>query len=184
MRSRVEFGFAMIRPDSLELGLDEPIIERLEESGISVAKRSIHVMDEADVDSLYPYLHDRSFYPSMKAGMVGRRVMSLIMVGGPGIAERLKTAKGRVSEPSGSIRADYSGGHLLTGALYERFLRGILSEADKKTPEWRDVMRNDRVHSDESPEETANSIRVMFPGYDILEVAERFPELASFLAEN
>jgi nucleoside diphosphate kinase len=176
-----DFGYAMIRPDAIEMGLDEPIIARLEAIGLLVVKRSLTVITNEQVDGLYPKLHNRSYYTSMKEGMVGRKVMSLIISGEQNVAQRLLIAKGSALTSIGSIRSDFSGGHLLADDLRQRFLAGELTATDLQAEALTTVMREDRLHTDETPLEAANSMHVMFTTDELSEAATRFPALASFL---
>lgn len=175
-----EFGYAMIRPDGLAMGLDEPIIDRLEQAGLSIIARSISEISPEQIDALYPDLHDKPYYSAMKAGMVGQRVMSLI-VSGSDVTNRMRELKGSAKNTSGSIRGDFSGGHLLSPDLHARFLAGTLNDEDRSTPEWKAVMRDDRLHTDVTEAEAANSIAVMFAPEQLQEAASRFPGLLKFI---
>jgi nucleoside diphosphate kinase len=179
--SRVDFGYAMVKPDGLEIGLDEPIIERIENAGLTVIKRSLACITGNQIDGLYPTLHDRPFYESMKQAMVGRRVLSLIIAGDAGVGRQLLAIKGSSAHASGTLRADFSAGHLLDGEIRHRYLTGTLIPEDELSDEWKVVLRDDRVHSDETPEEAANSIRTMFTQHDLSEVSNRHSQFLDFL---
>ncbi|MEI6755840.1 MAG: nucleoside-diphosphate kinase [bacterium] len=172
-----DVGYAMVRPDGLELGIAEDIIERIHDNGMQVLKRRISCISGDQVDALYPGLHERDFFNDMKASLVGKNVMSLIIGGEFNVGVQLLSVKGSALNTSGSIRADYSKGHLLEGELHLAFRNGLLSEEQLKTPECHSLLRDDRMHSDETTQEALNSIKTMFPVQDRSEVVRRFPNL-------
>jgi len=179
-----DIGYAMVRPDGLQLGLDEEIIRRISDSGLVILKRKISVITPEQVDGLYPELHERSYYPPMKQALIGRKVMSLAIGGGASVGSTLLKIKGSAMHTSGSIRGDYSLGHLLSGDLHKNYIMGCLSEEQLHSPEWEPVMREDRMHSDETTAEAVNSINVMFEDYERAELLSRFPNLRNILLNS
>lgn len=179
-----ELGYVMVRPDGLQIGADEEIIRRITDSRLEVLKRKLSIINPKQVDDLYPRLLEEPYYPSMKQSLAGKKVMSLVVGGSTNVGDTLLELKGSALHTSGSIRGDFSRGHLLSGDMYKNYLMGCLSEEQLQSPEWGDVMREDRMHSDETTDEAVNSIKVMFQDHELRELVSRFPSLHTLLLDS
>lgn len=158
-----DFGFAMVKPDGVELGISDDVTSRIESAGLCIDRRKLSVIEPAQVDAIYPDLVTRPFYPAMKESIVGRRALSLIVVGEHSVSETLMAIKGSIFDVSGTVRGDYSLAHSLPDEYRELYMAGLLTEAMLLDAGFGHVIRDDRMHCDENTVEATQSIKAIFP---------------------
>ena len=168
-------GFAMVRPDAMDCHLDSEIIHRIEQSGLHILKRKISTLSEEHVDGIYRNLLNRPYYQPLRSSLVGRVAMSLIVGGSDNVSAQLTAMKGSAEDTCGTIRGDLSAGHLLNGDLYTDYINEQLSPAQLDSPEWSKVLRDDRIHTDETSEEAMNSIHTIFSRYELADLGNFIP---------
>ncbi len=177
-----DFGFAMVRPDALDMHLEEAIIDRIEANAeLKVIKRKILKLDGNHVDNIYSDLVDRSFYPGFRESLVGKHVMSLLIGGNQDVSDELMNIKGTVWGPPGSVRSDFSLAHLLTGDELAMFHAGKLGENHLAPDVATDIMRYDRMHCEEDAHGTRKAVRTVFTEAEIEETSTLYSELPQFL---
>ena len=157
-----QVGFAMVKPDGVELGISDDVRDRIVRAGLHIEKQKFSTLSPYHIDTIYADLTHRSFYPAMKDSMVGRQALSLLVLGKCDVCDQLMQIKGSVLDVSGSVRGDYSLAHSLPPELKQLYLNGKLTEDILLAEGFANVMRDDRMHCDESIREARRSIYAIF----------------------
>jgi nucleoside diphosphate kinase len=176
-----DFGLALVRPDAYTLGLDEAIVASIEGVGLHVLKRKSMIINDAQFETVYEDLKPKPYYGEAQRSMVGKRIMPLVIGGEMGVSAALCLLKGSALDTVQTVRGNYSGGHLLPQELRDKFLSGTLDATDMALPEVVEIMREDRMHCEESEAEAIRAMRALFTDDELKEIVERYPEFLDFL---
>lgn len=160
--SSQDFGFAMVKPDGVELGISDDVIERIERAGLYIENRRLSIVEPSQVDAIYPDLMTRPFYPAMKDSIVGKRALSLLVLGDSEVSQTLMTIKGSIFDIGGTVRGDYSLARTLPPEYQRLYMAGQLTEEILLDAGFDHVMRYDRMHCDENSVEAERSINAIF----------------------
>ena len=161
LQAHTDYGFAMIKPDGLELGIEHDATIRIEKAGLQIFDQRLHDLEARHVDAIYAEHTDKPFYRDLRESLIGKTALSLIVLG-DSVADTLMNIKGSALDISGSIRADYSLAHSLPEPLHSAYQNGTLTSTQLFQAGFGDVMAFNRIHCDEDLIGAERSIQAVF----------------------
>jgi nucleoside diphosphate kinase len=178
----------LLKWDALELSKERnfdivtTITEWLKSHDLKVlAVHAIFRLSGEQIDQMYLNIRHKPYFASMRRSLENSPAVAMLIGGNGNVHERMKMLKGN-ADSEGSIRWHWS---------YKREF--------EKTPEFNDwlekrgkfaneanwddiqaqIYRDDRIHSSDSPEDTRNNCKALFPMQMLQDVLTSYPMLAN-----
>ena len=132
------------------------------------------------IDQVYMNVMDKPFYNSLRTALENSPAVAMLIGGSDDVHGRMKMLKGD-ADTEGTIRWHWSfKRELEKTSEFEDWVNRRGKFADETV--WNDIQaqiyRDDRIHSSDSPEDTRNNCKALFPVEMLQDVVKRYPELA------
>lgn len=167
-------GLVILKPDTIQLFLDNLFIRDLDEVGLQTVFRQIIQFSPGDIRFLYPeWLIDQSKFTAITTMMTEAPSMLLLVnkpdYQGSDLHDYIKTVKGRSNVP-GVLRNRYI--HIFEDELREMY-------PDKERFELE--LNKNRIHSPENMVEAMDTLKYLWPRLDQHKLSECSPKLYGIL---
>ena len=171
-------GLVMLKPDALELYLENMFIRDFEELGIATAYRQFLGLSEADLRFIYPeWVSNPAKFKAIRANMANRQSLIMIMHSektsgnDEDLQERIRRLKGRADEPG--LRNKYI--HIFGDELARLY-------PDKEV--FINELNKNRIHSPDSPLEALNTLVYFWPRLIGENMTNTLPELCDIISKR
>lgn len=158
-----DFCFGIIKHDALALdGGEQLILERLAGANAIICARKSTILPGEQLDAIYEDILHKPYYESMRASIIGKTAVCLVIGGKTGIAEVVDELKGKADWP-GTIRGDLSYINQMTDEQYQAFLRDEYTHHELTGRPINDhIYMDDRFHSSGAGQESRRGIAAVF----------------------
>ncbi|MFH1454855.1 MAG: hypothetical protein ABIF22_00830, partial [bacterium] len=126
----MEVAHAMLKPDALESGLRDTVIQELLSGGCEIVVSRRFTLNLNQIASIYSHFSNARAKPVVFAYFTSRETEHLALVGPVGLHERLDVIKGQTGSGKGIRGKYYTRYTRLSDSELQEWLSGTLSNAE------------------------------------------------------
>ncbi len=140
----------------------------------------IKKLSAGQIDTLYQNVRDEWFFDSMRASLIDKPAVALLVGGQDDVINRVKALKGDPDTPGTmrwrwSYKREFERTPDYAGWLAKK---GVFADKDAWQEIQYKIYRDDKIHCSDSAQDTINNCRTLFSPEEIRALLARYPKLA------
>lgn len=153
-----EVAHAMLKPDALECGLREIVINELLQGDCEIIASKRLILDLGQISAIYSHFSNLRAKPVVFAYFTSRETEHLALVGAVGLHDRLDVIKGQTGSGKGIRGKYYTRYTRLSDSELSEWLSGTLSNVEDIDLE---MFGRDILHVSDTPSDSVRGLKTI-----------------------